>query len=234
MIAPRPTQKNDEKNGLIEQWNDRGVWLLLWVLPLAALSFRKGLLIISFLLILPLPETSYAYDWNALWLNNNQQAQQLFHDKKFEQAAEQFDSVEWKAAAEYKAGRYQQAADLLKGVKTADGFYNLGNSYARLRQFDKAEQAYKKSLSLEPTHEDAQHNLKVVEKAKKRRNIRVISRQKKINKVINRPKMPKSGSSRPKNNTRINQKILKVLQTNRRNKTLNKKNPLQMKTRQQH
>jgi len=120
-----------------------------------------------FLFILPLPETSYAYDWNALWLNNNQQAQQLFHDKKFEQAAEQFDSVEWKAAAEYKAGRYQQAADLLKGVETADGFYNLGNSYAQLGQFDKAEQAYKKSLSLEPTHEDAQHNLKVVEKAKK-------------------------------------------------------------------
>ena len=164
---PAADSKNNENNGLIEQWNDRGVWLLLLVLPLAALSFRKGLLVISFLLILPLPETSYAYDWNALWLNNNQQAEQLFHDKKFEQAAEQFDSVEWKAAAEYKAGRYQQAADLLKGVETADGFYNLGNSYAQLGQFDKAEQAYKKSLSLEPTHEDAQHNLKVVEKAKK-------------------------------------------------------------------
>ena len=159
----------DNKNsGLVEQWSDMGVWLLLLVLPLAALGFRRGLLILCVFLILPLPQTSYAVEWKDLWLNKDQQAQQLFKENKFEQAAEKFDSAEWKAAAQYKAEKYQQAAEQLESIETADSLYNQGNSFAKLDQLDKAKEAYEKSLKLNPKNEDAKYNLKLVEEAQKK------------------------------------------------------------------
>lgn len=155
----------NDNNGLIEQWNDRGVWLLLLVLPLAAFGFRKGLLIGLVFIIMPLAENSYAVEWDALWLNKNQQAKQLFEEKKFQQAAEKFTSPEWKAAAQYKAGEYQQAVEQLEGIETAESLYNKGNSLAKSGQLNEAKQAYEQSLKLNPDNEDALHNLKLIEEA---------------------------------------------------------------------
>lgn len=165
---PMSGTADNENNGLVEQWSDKGVWLLFLVLPLAALGFRRGLLILCLFLILPLPETSYAVEWKNLWLNKDQQAQQLFEENKFEQAAEQFDSAEWKAAAQYKAEKYQQAAEQLQSLETSDSLYNQGNSFAKLGQLDKAKEAYEKSLKLNPDDEDTQHNLKLVQEAQKK------------------------------------------------------------------
>jgi len=158
---------DNENSGLVEQWSDNGVWLLFLVLPLAALGFRRGLLLLCVFIILPLPETSYAVEWKDLWQNKNQQAQQLFNENKFEQAAEQFDSAEWKAAAQYKAGQYQQAVEQLKPIETAKSLYNQGNGFAKLGQLGKAKEAYEKSLKLDPNDEDAQYNLKLVQDAQK-------------------------------------------------------------------
>ena len=49
----QPVQQDgkENKNILLEQWDDKGPWLLLLVLPLAALSFRKGLLAIALFLL---------------------------------------------------------------------------------------------------------------------------------------------------------------------------------------
>lgn len=164
---PVSDKADNENSGLVEEWSDNGVWLLFLVLPLAALGFRKGLLILCFSLILPFPETSYAVEWKDLWLTKDQQAEQLFKENKFEQAAEQFDSIQWKAAAQYKAEKYQQAAEQLEQIETADSFYNQGNSFAKLGQLGKAKEAYEKSLKLNPDDEDAQYNLRLVQEAQK-------------------------------------------------------------------
>jgi len=156
-----------QSTGLIEQWSDNGAWLLLLVLPLVALNFRKGLLSIAILLVLPMPQNAYAGQWQDLWQTKNQQAQQAFDNKQFKQAAELFQSPQWKAAAQYKAGQHQQAADTLNDIDNADAYYNQANALAKLGQLEAALKAYEQALQLNPNDEDAQHNLKQVEEALK-------------------------------------------------------------------
>ncbi|WP_031434267.1 VWA domain-containing protein [Methylomarinum vadi] len=163
----RPTTESDkEDNALkLEQWDEKGPWLLLLVLPLAALCFRKGLLGIVLILLLPYSQPSHALEWRDLWQTQNQQAQQAFHQQKFEQAAEQFQSPQWKAAAQYKAGQYQQAAKTLQTVDTAEGHYNRGNALAKAGQLQQALEAYRQALKLDPDNEDAKYNKELVEQA---------------------------------------------------------------------
>jgi len=96
---PEQQQGKENKNLLLDQWEDKGPWLLLLVLPLAALSFRKGLLCVALVLLLPLPKNSYAFEWHDLWQNKDQQAEQAYKNNQFEQAAKLFENPDWKAAA---------------------------------------------------------------------------------------------------------------------------------------
>lgn len=162
--SPLEKQEAVDNNLLIDQWKEQGPWLLLAVLPLAALGFRKGLLSLALLCLLPFPKPSYAMEWNELWETKNQQAQQAFTQKNYQQAAEQFENPQWKAAAQYKAGQYQQAVELLKDETSADGLYNLGNALAKAGQLAKAKKAYEKSLAINPENEDAKYNKGQVEK----------------------------------------------------------------------
>jgi len=152
-----------QSSGLMEQWRDQGHWLLWLILPLAALSFRRGFLSLAFLLLLPMPQTSYAVSWQDVWLNKDQQAQQAFQQQQFEQAAGLFESPQWKAAAQYKAGQYQQAADTLENIDSADAYYNKANALAKAGQLEAALKTYQQALTLNPADGDAQHNLKQVE-----------------------------------------------------------------------
>ena len=108
---PLQQQGKENKNLLLDQWEDKGPWLLLLVLPLAALSFRKGLLCFALLLLLPLPKNSYAFEWQDLWQSKDQQAQQAYKNNQFDQAAKLFENPDWKAAAHYKAGEYDKALE---------------------------------------------------------------------------------------------------------------------------
>ncbi|MGZ8907461.1 MAG: VWA domain-containing protein, partial [Methylobacter sp.] len=77
-VVDQPVQQQgaEQNSQLLEQWEDKGPWLLLLVLPLAALSFRKGLLSLVLLVLLPVPKNSYAFEWQDLWQTKDQQAQQ--------------------------------------------------------------------------------------------------------------------------------------------------------------
>lgn len=156
--------KNLDSNLLMQQWDEKGPWLLLLVLPWAALRFRKGLLVLGLLCLLPWPRDSYALDWQSLWQNPDQRAQQAFKQQQYQQAAEQFGNPDWRAAAQYKAGQYQQAAETLKDTQTAEGHYNRGNALAQAGQLQEALQAYQQALKLDPGHGDAQYNKDLVEK----------------------------------------------------------------------
>lgn len=156
--------QNQDSNLLLQQWDDVGPWLVLLVLPWAALRFRRGLLMWGLLCLLPLPRNSQALDWQSLWQTPNQRAQQAFNQQQYQQAAEQFDNEDWRAAAQYRAGQYQQAAETLKDSKTANGYYNRGNALARAGQLQEALQAYQQALQLDPNHQDAKYNKDLVEK----------------------------------------------------------------------
>lgn len=161
---PIQQQGKENKNLLLDQWEDKGPWLLLLVLPLAALSFRKGLLCFALLLLLPLPKNSYALEWQDLWKNKDQQAQQAYQNKQFEQAAKLFENPDWKAAAHYQAGEYDKALENLKNNQTALGAYNQGNALAQSGQLEQAIKAYEQALKLNPDDADAKYNKELVEK----------------------------------------------------------------------
>jgi len=157
-------QGKQNDNLLLDQWADKGPWLLLLALPLAALTFRKGLLCFALLLILPLPKNSYALGWQDLWQTQDQQAQQAYKKQDYAKAAEQFRNPDWKAAAQYKAGEYDKALESLKSSKSASGAYNQGNALAKAGQLEEAIKAYEKALAINPNDADAKHNKEVVEK----------------------------------------------------------------------
>ena len=46
-----------------EQWREQGPWLILLVIPLAALAFRRGVLVLLLPLLMPVPESAHAVDW---------------------------------------------------------------------------------------------------------------------------------------------------------------------------
>ncbi|MCK9635750.1 MAG: VWA domain-containing protein [Methylobacter tundripaludum] len=184
----KPVKQQDKANEnlLLDQWADKGPWLLLLVLPLAALTFRKGLLCFALLLILPLPKNSYAVDWKDLWQTKDQQALQAYKKQDYAKAAEQFENPDWKAAAHYKAGEYDKALENLKNSKSESSAYNQGNTLAKAGQLEQAIKAYDKALAVNPDDADAKHNKEVVEKE--------LEKQKQEQKQQNRQKDDKQQS----------------------------------------
>jgi Ca-activated chloride channel family protein len=163
VTVDKPVQQQGKENDnvLLDQWAEKGPWLLLLVLPLAALTFRKGLLCFALLLILPLPKNSYALGWQDLWQTKDQQAQQAYKKQDFATAAEQFENPDWKVASQYKAGDYEKAVENLKTVSNA---YNQGNVLAKAGKLEEAIKAYEKALEINPNDSDAKFNKELVEK----------------------------------------------------------------------
>jgi Ca-activated chloride channel homolog len=169
-LTLQPSDKGEKnENLLLDQWRDVGPWLLLLVLPMAALSFRKGLLGLIFILLLPLPKNSYALDmdkaWQNLWQTKDQQAQAAYSQGDFNKAAELFENPDWKAAAHYKSGAFDKALAYLKENPNANSHYNQGNALAQSGQLKEALEAYNKALKLNPDDDDTKYNKELVEKA---------------------------------------------------------------------
>ena len=111
-------------------WNEAGPYLLLLVLPLCALSFRKGWLFTTFLAFvinLHLPsKNALAFEWIDLWKTKDQQAAEAFADENHELAASLFEQTGWRGAANYRAKNYESAIASFSTTDTADGHYNRG------------------------------------------------------------------------------------------------------------
>ncbi|MCF7969963.1 MAG: VWA domain-containing protein [Methylococcaceae bacterium] len=154
-----------ENDLLLENWVEAGVWLLLPLLLFASLSFRRGILSLLFILLLPFPEESYALEWQDLWQTKEQQAQQNYLQGDYQKAAETFTDPAWQAAAQYKANKTLTEKEKLTPATTDTGLYNQGNVLAKSGQLEKAISAYEQALKLNPDNADAQYNKEVVEKA---------------------------------------------------------------------
>ncbi len=152
----------DEQQGLqTDVWREEGPWLLLLALPLIALAFRRGVIaVVCVMVVLPYSPTVDALQWQDLWRTKDQQGAKALADEDAEHAAELFADPNWKAAAKYRAGQFQDSASLWDGLDSVDAYYNRGNALARQGPefFDQAIASYNQALDLEPDHEDAQYN----------------------------------------------------------------------------
>ena len=149
-----------------DQWREEGPWLVLLLLPLAALAFRKGWVLVLLVFIMPLPRAAHASLWDDLWLNTDQQAQKALEAGSPADAAALFDDTEWRGVARYRAGDYSGSAAEFAESGDARNLYNLGNAMAQMGEYDSAIDAYEQVLEMEPDNEDARYNLDFVKNLK--------------------------------------------------------------------
>jgi Ca-activated chloride channel homolog len=147
-----------DKSVATDQWREEGPWLLLVLLPLAALAFRRGLILVLLLFVLPLPQDAMAFGWQDLWRNKDQQGQRQLEAGNAADAAALFADPSWRAVASYRAGDYGGSAAGFADGEDVESLYNRGNALARLGQFESAIEAYEQALEIDPDMEDAIYN----------------------------------------------------------------------------
>ena len=164
----------DEQKRTSDKWNEEGPWLLLIVLPLTAMLFRRGILFSIGLIFLPaffaLPDTVMAFSWDDLWLRPDQQATELFHQGETDYASKLFEDNEWKGTAAYRSGDYEKAAEQFTKKDNTRANFNRGNALAFAGRLQAAIDSYEKVLSVNPQHKDAKFNKKLVEDLLKKQN----------------------------------------------------------------
>lgn len=132
-------------------WHDEGYWLLLPLMLLALLAFRRGAPVALVLLMLWLPgRGAYAAE---LWQRPDQRAHEQMQQ----------------AAQAYREGDFGRAAQLYGVLESADALYNRGNALAKAGSYAEAIDAYEQALSQRPGMQDAIANKQAVEAAMKRK-----------------------------------------------------------------
>jgi Ca-activated chloride channel family protein len=145
-----------------DRWREEGPWLLLLLLPLAALAFRRGWVLLALIFIVPLPQPAHAASWDDLWLNKDQQAHNALKAGKPEDAAALFENPDWQAVADYRSGDYAGSARVFAESSDTRNLYNLANAMALQGELDSAIDTYTQVLETEPDNEDASYNLELV------------------------------------------------------------------------
>lgn len=154
--------RNDGQTLRLDTWADQGYWLLLPLLLLAACAGRRGWLF-CLPLLLALPQPSYAFDFQDLWLRPDQQGQHLLKQKRPAEAAQHFEDHQWQGVALYEAGDYTGAAQRFAEGNDAHAHYNRGNALARSGELEAALDAYDQALERQPDLRPALTNKALVE-----------------------------------------------------------------------
>jgi len=192
-------KKSDDLNA--DDWKSTGPFIILLLLPLAALAFRKGWLfnilittILATALIQPTPvmADSHAtkegkpvvdYTWlDKLFKNSEQRASIALKKEQFDEASQLSHNPLRKGSAEYKKGNYEQALKDYKSLKGADARYNEGNALAKLQRYEEAIKAYEEALKQQPDMADAKANKKSLEKFLKQQQEKEQKKQSQSNK----------------------------------------------------
>ena len=154
------------------RWRDDGPFLLLALLPLVALGFRRGWLAVTLLavFVMPIPraEAGEASWWNGLWQRADQRADHALRAGDAVSASALAQTPEQRAAAAYRSGDYANAAHAWTTLDSADAHYNRGNALAQMKRYPAAITAYERALQLRPDMTDAKANLELVRQLQKR------------------------------------------------------------------
>jgi Ca-activated chloride channel family protein len=157
------------EEALGERWKDAGPWLVLLLLPLGVAGFRRGLLFVLPLVILPglswSPSVSADW-WDGTWQNKDQQAYQALRADDAEKAAALAIDPDLSGEAWYRSGEHANALEAWAQLNSADAHYNRGNTLAHLEEYEAAIKAYDEALAIEPDMEDAIKNRALLEQMK--------------------------------------------------------------------
>ncbi|AMU97462.1 VWA domain-containing protein [Xanthomonas citri] len=136
-----------------KSWLDEGYWLVLPVMLLSLLAFRRRAVVavLATACVLPLAQPANAAD-GTLWQRADQVQQQRLDA----------------GVQAYRKGDFAAAQKAFEAVPTDEGLYNLGNALARQGQYDAAIAAYDRALKQHPNQQDAIANRAAVDAARKR------------------------------------------------------------------
>lgn len=143
------------------QWQDRGPWLLLPLLPIVALAFRRGWLLLLALAFLPL-SPAHADGVADVFRTRDQQAARVLAQGDAKRAQALARDPALRGAAAYRAGDYAAAESALVHRTDSDSQYNLGNALAKQQRYEDALAAYDRALKTNPGNADAAANRKAV------------------------------------------------------------------------
>ena len=241
-----------------DEWKSTGPYLLLLLLPLAALAFRKGWLLTLFFTIglvgiFTPTQTVYAEDakaaegtknaedkiensslsaslqkqWQKLWLNKEQRADNAIKQKRFKQASQLSQEPMRKGSAAYKSNDYKSALTDFQNNQSADARYNEGNTQAKLKNYKEAIESYEKALKLDPNMEDAKANKKAVEdflKKQKQKNKKDSKQNDKNKDKKNKDKKDKKNKDQKKGDKKSDDKNQEKKDSDKSDKSDNKEN----------
>ncbi len=164
-ITPLDSEKPVSHDLQGQDWKQRGPWLAVLLLPLAALAFRRGYLLSVFLLagVLSQPQPVMAAEWQSLWLRPDQQAAKALEKKDYVRASQVAKDPLQRGSAEYKLGKYARALEDFSQAKGATADYNRGNALAKLGRYKEAIAAYDAAIKAAANMEDARANKAAVE-----------------------------------------------------------------------
>ncbi|WP_051678427.1 VWA domain-containing protein [Thiomicrospira pelophila] len=186
-LAEEKREEEDAKQ--LSQALDYGVYLIVLILVLAALSARRGwVLSIAFITLVPglvvsppsfgetqnpslnkpeneanQPEIKLSDRWREVYLTGDQRGYQAWLNQNYIAAEREFADPAWRGSALYRQAKYAEAAEAFNKVETANGRYNLGNALAKSGELEAAKQAYQQALEKKPNFKQAQRNLEIVE-----------------------------------------------------------------------
>ncbi len=141
-----------------DQWREEGPWLALLLLPLGAMAFRRGWLLVVLIAVLPMSEPAEASVWDDIWWTTDQQGQRQLKQGNASDAAELFENTDWQAVAQYRAGDYASSAAQFAEQGDVRNLYNLGNALARQGEFESAIDAFEQVLEIDADDTDAAYN----------------------------------------------------------------------------
>ena len=144
---------------------DQSYWLVALVLPLWLLAWvfgRNALLSFGALLLLWSPNASA-----DAFRNQDQQALQLLRAEQYGEAAELFQSPDWRGYARIQQGEYATALEELQELQDPNSVYNRANARLKSLQVTEAISDYQQLLEQselpEAIRADAEHNLAIAE-----------------------------------------------------------------------
>lgn len=169
-----------------DEWLDFGPWLLLLLLPLVLIAARRGVIWSLLIAVIIIPQPIYAANadnsrattdsdvpvtpshiaptpaWKRPFHTQEQYAQDRFSEGDYARAAMYFRQPLAQGMAWYRAGDYAQAATAFAADFSPEGYYNLGNSLAKMGHLAEALDAYAQALQERPDWQQAQENSELV------------------------------------------------------------------------
>lgn len=177
--SPAATEQRDRRDDEVESgselWKEQGPWLVLLLLPLCALSFRRGWLFCWCLLIpglmlhpgsIQAAEEEVATESASWWKTPAQQTRDALDNREYELAGQWVDRLSDQplllGEALYRNGDYEAAAEAFAQAGNAQGSYNRGNALAQAGDIEQAIEAYEQALQQDPNLQDAKDNLELL------------------------------------------------------------------------